>query len=307
MNLFSLAKSFPTEDAAVEYWIQTRWPDGVRCVACDHETVYRIQTAGKTGKPSLIFECAKCQLHFSPTAGTLFHDSHLPLQKWFTAIALMCEGKKGISANQMKRHLGVTYKTAWFMCHRIRKAMSDDSIDPLGSEGQVIEVDESFVGGITQRLGPKEGKRRKVKVLGIAEQGGRVHLRKIKNLKSDTIAPILNASISPNASEIHTDGSTRYVNIVPTRKHVRGNHAKEIKAGGPLSNPTIEGAFSLFKRGVVGSYHKLGEEHMDAYLGEFCWRQNRRKEQPEMFDMALENMTREPLPYAKLKGGDNPF
>ncbi|MDR3715190.1 MAG: IS1595 family transposase [Puia sp.] len=307
MNLFSLAKQFPTEDAAIEYWIATRWPDGVRCVGCDHDTVYRIKTVGKTGKPSLIFECGKCQLHFSPTAGTLFHDSHLPLQKWFAAIALMCEGKKGISANQMKRHLGVTYKTAWFMCHRIRKAMSDESIEPLGSEGQVIEIDESFVGGKVSRAGLPEANRRKVKVLGIAERGGRVHLKKIKNLKLETITPILEASISENASQIHTDGSTRYVNLLPKEKHVRGNHEREIKAGDSLSNQTIEGAFSLFKRGVVGSYHKLGVEHMDAYLGEFCWRFNRRREQLEMFDAALSNMTREPLPYAKLKGGDDPF
>lgn len=306
MNLFSLAKTFPTEDAAVEYWIAVRWPDGVRCVGCDHNEVYRIRTVGKTGKPLLIFECQKCQLHFSPTAGTLFHDSHLPLQKWFTAIALMCEGKKGISANQMKRHLGVTYKTAWHLCHRIRKAMSDESIDPLGSEGQIIEVDESFVGGTTLRRGAGEAHRRKVKVLGIAERGGRVHLRKIKNLKLETIAPILDATVSPNVSEIHTDGSTRYVNLIPKEKHVRGNHGRELQTG-PVSNPTIEGAFSLFKRGVVGSYHKLGVEHMDAYLGEFCWRFNRRGLQPEMFRLALSNMRREPLPYAKLKGGDDPF
>ena len=307
MNLFSLAKLFPTEDAAIEYWIATRWPDCVRCVGCDHDSVYRIKTVGKTGKPSLIFECGKCQLHFSPTAGTLFHDSHLPLQKWFAAIALMCEGKKGISANQVKRHLGVTYKTAWFMCHRIRKAMSDDSIDPLGSEGQVVEIDESFIGGSISRTGPAEAKRRKVKVLGIAERGGRVHLQKIKDLKLESIVPILDATISPNVSAIHTDGATRYKNIIPGGKHVKGDHAKEIKAGQPISNQTIEGAFSLFKRGVVGSYHKLGVEHMDAYLGEFCWRYNRRREQAEMFDSALSNMTRQPLPYAKLKGGDNPF
>jgi len=307
MNLFSLAKQFPTEDAAIEYWIAMRWPDGVRCAGCDHDTVYRIRTIGKTGKPSLVFECGKCQLHFSPTGGTLFHDSHLPLQKWFAAIALMCEGKKGISANQMKRHIGVTYKTAWFMCHRIRKAMSDDSIDPLGSGGQVVEIDESFVGGRISGTSVAEAKRRKVKVLGIAERGGRVHLKKIKDLKSSTLQPVLDANLSPNASAIHTDGSTRYVNMIPKDKHVRGDHAKEMKAGHLLSNQTIEGAFSLFKRGVVGSYHKLGVEHMDAYLGEFCWRYNRRREQPEMFDMALANMTRKPLPYAKLKGGDNPF
>ena len=307
MNFFSLAKQFPTEDAAIEYWIAIRWPAGVRCLGCDHDTVYRIRTIGKTGKPSLIFECGKCQQHFSPTAGTLFHDSHLPLQKWFAAIALMCEGKKGISANQMKRHIGVTYKTAWFMCHRIRKAMSDDSIDPLGSGGQVVEIDESFVGGRISGTSVAEAKRRKVKVLGIAERGGRVHLKKIKDLKSSTLQPVLDANLSPNASAIHTDGSTRYVNMIPKGKHVKGDHTKEMKAGEPLSNQTIEGAFSLFKRGVVGSYHKLGVEHMDAYLGVFCWRYNRRREQTEMFDMALSNMARKPLPYAKLKGGDNPF
>jgi hypothetical protein len=306
MNLFSLAKMFPTEDAAVEYWIATRWPDGVRCVGCDHDTVYRINTVGKTGKAGLVFECGKCRLHFSPTAGTLFHDSHLPLQKWFAAIALMCEAKKGVSANQLRRHLGVTYKTAWYLAHRIRKAMSDDSPDPLGSEGQIIEVDESFVGGSTKLAGPKEAIRRKVKVLGIAERGGRVHLKKIKNLKPETIAPILETSVSPNATAIHTDGSTRYVNIIPRAKHIRGNHHEELKTG-TVSNQTIEGAFSLFKRGVVGSYHKLGVEHMDAYLGEFCWRYNRRRYQAEMFDAALSNMRRGPMPYAKLKGGDNPF
>jgi transposase-like protein len=243
MNLFSLAKTFPTEDAAVEYWIATRWPDGVRCVGCDHDTVYRIRTSGKTGKPSLIFECGKCQLHFSPTAGTLFHDSHLPLQKWFAAIALMCEGKKGISANQMKRHLGVTYKTAWFMCHRIRKAMSDDSPDPLGSEGQVIEIDESFIGGTTQRSGSTEAKRRKVKVLGIAERGGRVHLSKIKDLKMATIKPVLDATLSPNASAICTDGSTRYVNMIPKEKHNRSDVLSPGHKGPPPKKPSIAADF----------------------------------------------------------------
>jgi hypothetical protein len=303
MNLFSLAQTFPTEAAAVEYWISVRWPSGVRCLGCDHGKVYRIKGVGKTGKPFLIFECEECGLHFSPTAGTLFHDSHLPLQKWFAAIALMCEAKKGISANQLKRHLGVTYKTAWFLAHRIRKAMSDETIDPMGSDGQVVEIDESFLGGIMKHKGPKEAKRQKVKILGIAERGGKVHLRKIANLKVETIKPILDATISPNALTIVTDGATRYKAMIPETKHVRGNHAKEVRTG-TVSNPTIEGAFSLFKRGVVGSYHKLGVEHVDAYLGEFCWRYNRRAWQPQMFNMALANMGREPLPYAKLKGGD---
>jgi hypothetical protein len=184
--------------------------------------------------------------------------------------------------------------------------MSDESPEPLGSEGQVIEIDESFVGGTMVRNGSKEAKVRKVKVLGIAERGGRVHLKKIKDLKRESVKPILDAAISENASAIHTDGALRYVNMIPAEKHIRGNHHEELKTG-PVSNPTIEGAFSLFKRGVVGSYHKLGVEHMDAYLGEFCWRYNRRKHQADMFDMALSNMSRGPLPYSKLKGGDNPF
>jgi transposase-like protein len=307
MNLFSLAKEFPTESDALEYWIKTRWPGGIHCVQCDHGKVYRIDTVGKTGKSTLVLECAACGLHFSPTAGTLFHDSHLPLQKWFACIALMCEAKKGISANQVSRHIGVTYKTAWYLCHRIRKAMSDPSPEPLGSSGQILEIDETFVGGRTPNVGQKVGKSLKIKVLGIAERGGRVHLKKVKDLKRESLTPILDAAVSPDAGMIHTDGAKRYKGMFPADKHVKGNHAKELSLGEQISNRTIEGAFSLFKRGVVGSYHKLGEEHMDAYLGEFCWRYNRRKHQPEMFGEALKRLNQAPLPYSKLKGGDNPF
>src|SRR5208337_1859001 len=116
-----------------------------------------------SGRNVLLFECAQCGLHFSPTAGTLFHDSHLPLQKWFMAIALMCEAKKGVSANQLKRHLGVGYKTAWYLAHRIRKAMSDQDISPLGGEGQIVEIDESFIGGRNSE-GATDGKKSKIKV-----------------------------------------------------------------------------------------------------------------------------------------------
>jgi len=305
MNLFSLAKEFPTESAALEYWIKTRWPNGVVCLKCS-ASVYRIETTGKTGKPALKFECSACGLHFSPTAGTLFHDSHLPLQKWFMAIALMCEGKKGISANQLSRHLGVGYKTAWYLSHRIRKAMSDPEITPLGSEGQIVEIDETFIGGKALD-GYRDGKKSKIKVFGVAERNGRVHLKKVKNVKAETLRPLVEEHVSPNAPKIVTDGAPVYKGIIPKSKHIAGNHYRE-RHSGKLSNSTIEGAFSLFKRGIVGSYHKIGEEHMDAYLGEFCWRYNRRKRQPELFDMALKSLgENKPLPYKELKGGDDPF
>ncbi|WP_263357379.1 IS1595 family transposase [Acidicapsa ligni] len=305
MNLFSLAKEFPTESDALEYWIKTRWPDGIRCVECNHSKVYRIETTGKTGKSCLVLECAKCGLHFSPTAGTLFHDSHLPLQKWFACIALMCEAKKGVSANQISRHIGVTYKTAWYLCHRIRKAMSEEP-SVMGGQGQIVEIDESFIGG-NIRGGGVDGKKSKIKVFGVAERGGRVHLRKIKNLKKETLQPLVDAMVSPNASKVITDGAYVYRSLIPKEKHIAGNHFQEIRKGEAITNKTIEGAFSLFKRGVVGNYHKIGEEHMDAYLGEFCWRYNRRKHQPEMFNEALKRLNQAPLPYSKLKGGDNPF
>lgn len=301
MNLFSLARAFPTEDAALEYWIKTRWPYGIRCIGCNHDRVYRIETSGKTGKPCLVLECAECGLHFSPTAGTLFHDSHLPLQKWFAAIALMCEGKKGISANQMKRHLGVTYKTAWYLCHRIRKAMSETTLEPLGEQGQILEIDDTFIGGVGHRKGAFRARHDKIQVIGIVERGGRVHLQRLESVTRVNVQPVIDAVVSPNTRRVITDGSPVYRFTVPREKHVEGNHKEELRHGNKVSNQAVEGAFSLFKRGIVGSYHKLGAEHLDAYLSEFCWRFNRRKCQSEMFGMVLGNLSEsKPLPYSEL-------
>jgi transposase-like protein len=301
MNLFSLAKAFPTEAAALNYWTKARWPDGVRCVACNHGKCYQIETKGKTGKPVRLFECAACEFHFSATTGTLFHDSHLPLQKWFMAIALMVEAKKGISAKQMERHIGVTYKTAWYLCQRIRQSMQEDQGQILGGEGQVIEIDETFIGGRTKGLGVKGGRDRKVKVLGLVERGGRVHLQTVKNGTKAALKPVLDAKLDPATKQIVTDGGSAYIFLIPREKHLAGNHREETRNGGKVSNQTIEGAFSLFKRGVVGSYHKLGAEHLDRYLGEFCWRYNRRKMQPEMFDTALASLAaNKPMPYKEL-------
>src|SRR5579864_6742610 len=187
MNLLAICKTFSTEDQALDYLIKQRWPKGVRCLACDHDKVYRIATKGKTGKPCRLFECADCKLHFSATTGTLFHDSHLPLQKWFMAMALMAEAKKGISANQVARHIGVQYKTAWHLCHRIRKAMEELNKAPLGGQGQIVEVDESFIGGKKLRKGVKAGKDAKVSVLGMVERGGTVHMQTIENCKAAAI------------------------------------------------------------------------------------------------------------------------
>jgi transposase-like protein len=300
MNLYSLARKFPSEEHALAHLMKVRWPGGIRCLACDHDKCWLIESKGKTGKPRRVFQCAECRFQFSATTGTLFHDSHLPLSKWFAAIALMVEAKKGISACQVQRHVGMTYKTAWYVCHRIREAMSELNPEPLGGVGKVVEMDESFVGGKKPGL-RGTGKSAKIKVLGIAERGGGVHLQTVSSLKTEDIKPVMDAMIDPDTAKIATDGAKRYKGIIPKDKHVRGNHAKEIKDGDQIPNQTIEGAFSLFKRGLIGSYHQLSPWHLDRYLREFCWRFNRRGVQPWMFGMTLNNMVcRKPLPYKEL-------
>lgn len=301
MNLLGICKTFATEDQALDYLIKQRWPDGVRCLACDHQKVYRIATKGKTGKPCRLFECADCGLHFSATTGTLFHDSHLPLQKWFMAMALMAEAKKGISANQVARHLGIQYKTAWYLCHRIRKAMQELNVTPLGGPGKIVEIDETYLGGRKLRKGVKAGKDAKIAVLGIAERNGRVHLQRIDNAKAVSIKPVLDAKLSPDTTQVVTDAASVYSALIPADKHAEVNHKAELEQFGELSAKTIEGAFSLFKRGVIGSYHHLSKDHLDSYLQEFCWRFNRRNMQPFMFGTLLrELVTKKPLAYKTL-------
>lgn len=305
MNLLNVTQKFKSEDDALDYLIRARWPEGVRCLACNYATCYQIATHGKTGKPCRLFECAECKLHFSATTGTLFHDSHLPLTKWFMAMALMSEAKKGVSALQVSRHIGVAYKTAWHLCHRIRKAMQEFETAPLGGQGQVLEIDETYLGGKKLRKGVKAAKDAKISILGIAERGGRVHLQRISNAKAETLKPILKEKVSPNTKQIVTDGHPVYVNvipsIVPVSQHKVADHKKELAEFGELSAKTIEGAFSLFKRGVIGSYHHLSEDHLDSYLQEFSWRYNRRKLQPFMFNTLLTELTRKkPLTYKKL-------
>lgn len=301
MNLYSLAKKFPSEDFALLHLIKTRWPHGVRCLACDHDHCWLIEAKGKTGKPRKLFQCAECGLQFSATTNTLFHDSHLPLTKWFAAISLMVEGKKGISANQVKRHIGLTYKTAWYVCHRIREAMQEEKGVKIGGESITVEIDETFVGGKKRRKGVWEGKKNKTIVMGMAERNGNIHLQTVRSRLALDMKPILDAKLDPDTKQVVTDGLPTYRFVIPEDKHVRGNHKEELRDKDWTSTQTVENAFSLFKRGIVGNYHQLSREHLDRYLGEFCWRYNRRKMQPWLFDMTLTNMlNKKPLPYKDL-------
>jgi len=217
------------------------------------------------------------------------------------AMALMCEAKKGIAALQVSRHLGIQYKTAWYLCHRIRRAMQEQERTPLGSKGQIVEVDEARIGGRKLRKGIKTGLANKVTVLGMAEHGGRIHFQVIPNKSAEAIKPVLDSMLSHNAAQVVTDSHPAYSTIVPKHLHVETSHKDELREKGFLSMRTIEGAISLFQRGVIGSYHKLSKDHLDSYLGEFCWRYNRRKSQPWMFQNLLREITtKRPMTYKTL-------
>lgn len=301
MNLYSLAKKFPNEDMALLHLIKTRWPHGVRCIACDHDHCWLIEAKGKTGKPRKLFQCAECGLQFSATTNTLFHDSHLPLTKWFAVICLMVEGKKGISANQVRRHVPMSYKTAWYVCHRIREAQQEDKGTKLGGGSVTVEIDEMYVGGRKRGAGVKAAKNSKTIVVGIAERNGRIHLQTVKSGHSRNVRTVINENLNKDTEQVVTDGALKFRGMFPKEQHKAGNHHRELRDKNWTSTQTVENAFSLFKRGIVGNYHQLSKDHLDRYLGEFCWRYNRRGLQPWLFDMTLTNMlNKKPLPYKDL-------
>jgi transposase-like protein len=198
MNLIDVGKEFATEEACLAYLEELRWPQGVRCPQCGGNKISRIERrkSGKN-KRQLLYQCLEqtCHWQFSATAGTIFHDSHLPLSKWFLAVALVLNAKKGLSAKQMERDLGVSYRTAWYLCHRIRKAMEEGELPKFTG---VIEVDETYVGGKYDRR-RKRGPWEKTPVMGIIERQGRVEAYSIPTPSKTVLVGKIKDRVSPEA------------------------------------------------------------------------------------------------------------
>ena len=317
MNLIDVTRQFPSEDACLAFLEGQRWPDGVvRCTTCGCAQVSRItrKTPSKN-KRTRLYQCLEktCKQQFSATSGTIYDGSHLPLTKWFAAIALMVDAKKGLSALQMQQHLGIgSYKTAWYLCHRIRKAMTDR--DPLPMSG-VVEVDETYIGGNAVRRFRKNPKVRPPKdtVLAIRERSfkgkvGRVRFFHIPDAKRDTIHPIIEANVSPYVRRLITDQSSIYdkpVNAELGRVHRTVNHSQEwIVPGTRTHTNTVESAFSLLKRGLIGSFHRVSVKHLHRYLTEFEYRFNARQA-PDRFSLTVREMvTASPMQYKQLTAGE---
>jgi transposase-like protein len=301
MKLIDVTKKFTTDDKCLDYLEQMRWPNGeIGCVHCGEIGRISKITREKKGKNqrTRIYQCLACGKQFSATSGTIFNDSHLSLTKWFMAIALVCEAKKGISAKQLERHLGVNYRTAWYLAHRIREAMQDNK----GLLSGVVEADETYLTPKKPRKGkPYVKKESRDVVLGMIERGGRLRLVPVKDSKVEIIEPVLEKHVSPDAT-LQTDEHPTYM-IIGQRKfaaHRTINHQRSY-AIGDLHTNTIENAFSLLKRGVYGTFHKVSIKHLGRYCNEFSYRFNRRGEQLQMFDGTLKNILNEKaLPYKVL-------
>lgn len=269
MTIMELNGLYSTEEKCREYLKRLRWPNGVTCPRCQHTAISRLKTHGK-------FECAKCEYQFSVTAGTIFHDSHLSLEQWFFASYLMCESRKGISANQLKRVLGISYKTAWYLCHRIRAAMKDADTTPLKG---TVEVDETYIGGKRRGRWLGTALDNKTMVLGAIQRGGEVRLKVEKRPTRRILHNFIKRHTTKDHKTVYTDdwSGYRWIKGDDNITHDSVNHSENEWVRGNVHTNTVEGVFSLFKRSIVGAYHHLSAKHLPAYLDEFEFRFNRRR------------------------------
>ena len=299
VNLCSLIETFGTEDRCRAYLEALRWAGEVECPRCESRKISRIIKRNQ-------FDCDACRYQFSVTAGTVFNDSHLALWKWFLATYLLCESRKGMSANQIKRTLGVSYKTAWYLCHRIRAAMKEINPQPLPG---TVQMDETWVGG--KECNPRGAGRahyaqsNKTPAIGIKQRGGELRFFKAEDVKSGMLAKFIRENISEDVNVIMTDDWGAYSKAmrelgISKDKHKSINHSAKVYVDSDITTNGIESAFSLLKRGIVGSCHKVSAKHLGAYLGEMTFRFNNRSN-PYLFrDTMLKLIEAPALEYKRL-------
>ena len=298
IDLCELMERYGDEQSCRNYLEHLRWPRGVRCPKCTGERISSILKRDQ-------YNCdnESCRYQFSVTADTMFHDTHLPLVKWFLATFLICQSRKGMSANQLKRMLRINYRTAWYLCHRIRDAMKAVTPQPLGG---TIEIDETFVGGRQRghqhKVGHPECK--KEVVIGIRQRGGALRFFHAEDVKSGTLAKYIRENVSQDVDVIMTDEFGGYPKALHDAgvlaEHKTVCHKDGVYAVGDVYTNTVESAFSLLKRGIMGTWHRISAKHLQAYLDEMCFRFDNRKN-PFLFrDTLLRLLQTEHLEYKEL-------
>jgi transposase-like protein len=290
LDLPTLIERFGSEDKCHDYLEKLRWPDGVTCPRCDGKSISRIQERRQ-------FECNGCRYQFSVRVGTIFHDSHLPLWKWFLTVYMIVQSKKGVSSNQLKRMLGVAYKTAWYLSHRIRAAMKDEGAELLRG---IVEVDETWIGG--KHSGEGRGYTgNKALVIGAVQRGGGVRLGVIESRTREALHGFIDEHVDEETDAIFTDDYEAYKGIEDERTlHAMVNHRRKEWVVGQVHTNTIESVWSLLDRSIIGAYHKVSKKHLPAYLEEVAFRFNNR-ENPYLFrDTLLRLIEADTLRYEEL-------
>lgn len=315
MNVDLTSPIFHDETKAREWLEGARWGDRPNCPHCGSLNIMRLE--GQAHRPGL-FQCRDCREQFSVTVGSVMERSHVPLTKWVLAFHLMCASKKGMSAKQLSRMLSVTYKTAWFMAHRICEAMTDPSPTALGGEGKVVEADEAYHGKketptpSPNRFGRpyiKKGKSaEKRTIIALVERGGEARATHLNaRVTGENIRDILVRN-ADRKSRLHTDESPLYRSVGQEfAAHETVHHAAKEYARGDVTTNTVEGYFGIFKRGMIGVYHHCGEQHFQRYLNEFTFRYNNRSklgiEDTERALIAMKGAEGKRLTYRRVNFG----
>jgi len=279
---------FADETSARKVFEDLRWPNGPVCHHCGSEKHYATKKPGR-------YRCAnpECRKDFTVMTGTVMERSHVPIHKWLEAFSIMCESKKGVSSLQLQRHLGISYKAAWFLSHRIREAMRDGGLTPppmLGGGGKIVEADETYFGNVepanrrTMRTrgtpfikkGKRGGPANKRAIVSLVERGGRVRSFHVASANKDSVTEIVRDNIN-HESRLHTDESRLYGNAASIfEAHESVKHSRKEYVRGDVHTNSVEGFFSIFKRGMRGNYQHCKEKHLHRYLAEFDFRYNYR-------------------------------
>jgi IS1 family transposase/transposase-like protein len=290
MTVAQFEATFTDEEACDRYLVARRWPNGIHCPRCGGDRPYELKTMPfKWECP----DCSKSGYRFSNITGTIFENTNVDLRQWYRVIHLMLTSKKGMSARQIRRYMGFgSYKTAWYMCHRIRAALVEKDMDKLGG---VVEVDETFIGGkgANRHKDKRPGIRGgggvlagKTAVVGAVKRKGNVVARVINDVGSETLGTFVREAVSDKVSLLCTDQWSGYANLYKDFPHATIDHHRGEYVIGAVHTQTIEGFWSILKRGVVGTFHKVSRKYLPLYVAEFHFRYNNRHN-PDIFGSAI--------------------